>query len=139
MKKVLFVVGSKNDIPLLLESKKLFKKEKIDFDIKVISCHRNIKSLVEELDLKKIEKENIGVILSIAHSVANLPAIIAGYLKESSIQVIGIGYPKTDLDKLASLLSVVSIPKGVPLLNAGIGDVGLYNATLCCVKILKSC
>jgi 5-(carboxyamino)imidazole ribonucleotide mutase len=138
MKKLLIVVGSKNDLPLLSESKKFFKKDKINFDIKVISCHRNIKNLVEELDAKKLEKENVGVILSIAHSVANLPAIIAGYVKESSIQVIGVGFPKTDAGKLASLLSVISIPKGVPLLNAGIGEVGLYNATLCCIKLLNS-
>ena len=137
MKKLLIVVGSKNDLPLLTESKKLFKKEKISFDTKIISAHRNIKNLVEELNPQKLEKENIGVILSIAHSVANLPAIIAGYVKESSIQVVGVGFPKTDIDSLSSLLSIISVPKGVPLLNTSIGEVGLHNATLCCIKLLK--
>ncbi len=137
-KRLLIVVGSKNDLSLLSESKKILKKEKIDFDIKIISCHRNVKNLVDELAISKLEKENIGVILSLAHSVANLPAIIAGYTKESSIQVVGVGFPKTDIDSLSSLLSIISIPKGVPLLNAGIGKVGLHNATLCCIKLLKN-
>src|SRR3989344_5711178 len=137
MKKLLIVVGSKNDIPLFSESKKILKKEKINFDIKVISCHRNVKNLVDELSNSKLEKENVGVILSIAHSVANLPAIIAGYTKENLIQVIGVGFPKTDIDSLSSLLSIISVPKGVPLLNTGIGEIGLHNAILCCIKLLK--
>ncbi|OGG48936.1 hypothetical protein A3G63_03405 [Candidatus Kaiserbacteria bacterium RIFCSPLOWO2_12_FULL_52_8] len=138
MKRLLIVTGSKNDIPLLTDTKKYLKKEKIGFDVKVISCHRDIKGLVTELDPKRLAKENVGVVLAIAHSVANLPAIIAGYLKESPIHVIGVGIPKTDIDKLSSLLSVISIPKGIPLLNAGIGEVGLLNAVLCCVKILRA-
>lgn len=137
MKKLLIVVGSKNDLPLLSETKKLLKREKINFEIKIISAHRDIKKLVEELDSHKLEKENVGVVLSIAHSVANLPAIIAGYLKETSIQVIGVGFPKTGIDSLSSLLSVISIPKGIPLLNSGIGEVGLHNGALCCIRILK--
>lgn len=137
MKKLLIIVGSKNDLPLLSESKQILKKEKINFDVKVISCHRNVKNLVDELTISKLEKENVGVILALAHSVANLPAIIAGYTKNSPVQVIGVGFPKTDIDSLSSLLSVISIPKGVPLLNAGIGKVGLHNAVLCCIKLLK--
>lgn len=138
MKKLLIVVGSKSDCSLLTEAKKTLKKEKITFEIKVISCHRNVKGLVEELEPSKLEREHVGVILAVAHSVANLPAIIAGYVKESSIQVIGVGYPKSDIDSLSSLLSVISIPKGVPLLNSGIGEVGLQNAVLSCVKFLYS-
>ncbi|MBI2409951.1 AIR carboxylase family protein [Candidatus Kaiserbacteria bacterium] len=137
MKKLLIVTGSKHDLPLLAEIKRLLKQERILFEIKIISCHRDIKGLVTELDPKKLDKENIGAVLAIAHSVANLPAIVAGYLKESPITVIGVGVPKTETDKFSSLLSVVSVPKGVPLLNAGIGEVGLHNAALCCAKLLK--
>ena len=138
MKKLLIVVGSKSDLPLLIESKSLLKKVKIDFEIKIISSHRNIKDLVKYLAPNQLRKNNVAVIIAIAHSVANLPAIIAGYLKDAPVHVIGVGNTKTDIDSIESLLSVVSIPKGVPLLNAGINKIGLYNATLCAIKILRS-
>jgi 5-(carboxyamino)imidazole ribonucleotide mutase len=137
MKKLLIVVGSKNDLIHLSESKKLLTKAKIQFDIEILSAHRNIKTLVEKLDPKKLEKESIGVILAIAHSVSNLPAIIAGYTKDTSIPVIGVGITKTESDTLESLFSVLSIPKGIPLVNTGVNEVGLHNATLFCIKILQ--
>ncbi len=137
MKKVLIITGSKNDIFELSEIKKLFRKEKTDFDIKVISAHRNIKELVIQLETNKLEESKIGVILAVAHSVANLPAIVAGYLKNTKIPVLGVGLTKTSADSLESLFSVISIPKGIPLMNTGINKVGLYNAALCCIKLLK--
>ncbi len=138
MKKLLIVVGSKSNFELLTEAKSLLKKSKVNFEIKVISCHRNVKELVTELDPTVLQKEGVAVILAIAHSVSNLPAIIAGYLKDTPVHVIGVGYPKSDIDSLESLLSVLAIPTGVPLLNCGIGKVGLHNATLSCIKILKA-
>ncbi len=135
--KLLIVIGSKSDLPLLVESKKLLRESKIKFEIKVISSHRNLKDLIEQLNPIYLEKEHIGVVLAIAHSVANLPAIIAGYLKDTRISVIGVGNTKSEVGALESLLSVISIPKGVPMLNSGIGEIGIYNATLSCIKILK--
>ena len=137
MKKVLIIAGSKNDIPELSEIKKLFRKEKVGFDIKIISAHRNIKELVRQLEINKLQKSKTGVILAVAHSVANLPAIIAGYLKNTDIPVLGVGLTKTSADSLESLFSVISIPKGIPLMNTGINKAGLYNAALCCIKLLK--
>ena len=135
-KKLLIVVGSKNDIPYLTESKKLLRESGIKFDIEVISAHRNIKELVKKFDPEYLKDGSLSVILAVAHSVSNLPAIISGYLKDSKIIVIGVGITKSDTDSTASLLSVLSIPKGVPLLNTGINEKGLYNATLSCIKIL---
>jgi 5-(carboxyamino)imidazole ribonucleotide mutase len=137
MKKLLIVVGSKSDLPLLIEPKTLLKKSKIEFEVKIISSHRNIKDLVKQLAPGRLQKAGVVVVLAVAHSVANLPAIIAGYLKNSPIQVVGVGNTKTDVDSIESLLSVVSIPKGIPLLNAGINKIGLYNATLCCIKMIR--
>ncbi len=137
MKKLLIVIGSKSDLPILIESQKLFKQNGVKYEIKVISSHRNLKKLIKELDPNQLQKENVAIVLAIAHSVANLPAIIAGYLRESDVHVIGVGNTKSDANDIESLLSVISIPKGVPLLNSGIGKVGLYNATLSCIKILR--
>ncbi|HEY4489716.1 MAG TPA: AIR carboxylase family protein, partial [Candidatus Paceibacterota bacterium] len=91
MKRLLVVVGSKNDIVYLAEVQKLFKQHNIKFEINIISVHRNIALLVKELEPNKLDKENIKVILAVAHSVSNLPAIIAGFLKGTKISVIGVG------------------------------------------------
>jgi len=136
MKKLLIVVGSKNDISHLSEAIKLFKKSKIDFQTKVISAHRNIETLVKELEPKKLEKNNVKVVFAVAHSVSNLPAIIAGYLKDTNISVVGVGLTKSDSDTIASTLSVLSIPTGIPLANFGVNQTGLHNAALFCIKLL---
>ena len=138
MKKLLIVAGSKNDLSSLNGVIKLFKKSKITPEVEVISVHRDIKGLVEKLEPKKLQSKNIAVILAVAHSVSNLPAVIAGYLKGTPIVVVGVGLTKTDTDSVASLLSVVSIPKDIPIVNAGINKVGLHNAALFCIKVLKS-
>lgn len=137
MKKLLIVVGSKSDIPHLVEVQRFFKQHRIKFEIKVISAHRNIALLVKELEPKKLEQGNVSVILAVAHSVSNLPAIIAGYVKDTKISVIGVGLTKSDADTIASLLSVQSIPKGIPLANCGLNQTGLQNAALFCIKLMK--
>ena len=137
MKKVLIVVGSKNDIVRLSEVENIFCENKIQYKIEVISVHRNVKDLVKRLDPKLLLKNKIGAVLAVAHSVSNLPAIVAGYLKSSAISVVGVGLTKTDADTLESLLSVISIPKGVPLVNTGINEVGLHNAALYILKLIK--
>ncbi len=135
---LLIVVGSKSDIVFLAEAKRLLRKSDINFEVAVISSHRNVKGLITRLDPMRLRKERVVVILAVAHSVANLPAIIAGYLRDAPIHVIGVGRVEKDADTIESLLSVISIPKGVPLLNAGIGNAGLYNAILAVIKILKA-
>lgn len=138
MKRLLIVLGSKSDLPFLADAKRLFQKSHIEYEIKIISAHRNIRKIVEVFDLNSLGGKKIAVVLAVAHSVANLPAIIAGYLKSSPIHVIGVGNVKNDSDVIESLLSVISIPAGVPLLNSGVGKVGLHNAALACIKILQT-
>lgn len=137
MKKVLIIVGSKNDITRLSEVENIFCENNIKYRIEIISVHRNVKDLVKKLEPKFLLKDKIGAVLAVAHSVSNLPAIVAGYLKDSTVPVVGVGLTKTDADTLESLLSVISIPKGVPLVNTGINEVGLYNATLYILKLIK--
>ena len=137
MKKLLFVAGSKNDLPHLKEAQKLLKDARVAHKTIVVSAHRDIRALVDELAPAKLATQGIGVVIAVAHSVANLPAITAGYLKESDISVIGVGLTTSDTGSLESLLSTVSIPRGIPLMNCGINEVGLHNAALCAIKILR--
>ncbi len=135
---ILIIVGSKNDIPYLSEAVKVLNSLEIKFIVSVVSCHRNLPELVRILDLDKLKKENIKVIIAVARSVSNLPAIVAGYLNKSSISVIGVGLSDKNLNGIDSLLSVNTVPKGVALLNTGINEIGIYNAIISSAKILSA-
>lgn len=130
------IIGSKNDQKSLNELKKIFKSFRIDFRIHVFSCHRSLKELMVFLDKIRSGDEKAEVIITMANSAANLPAIIAGYLKESAIPVIGVGLSGRRMKGIDSLLSVAAIPRRVPLLNTGIDEIGVYNAALACLNIL---
>lgn len=130
------IIGSKNDEKHLDELKKIFKMFCINYRIHVFSCHRNLKELTIFLDKIRSGDEKAEVIIAVANSVANLPAIIAGYLKKSAIPVIGVGLSGQRINGIDSLLSIATIPRRVPLLNTGIDEVGIYNATLACLNLL---
>ncbi|MFC1599039.1 AIR carboxylase family protein [Patescibacteria group bacterium] len=137
MPKVLIVAGSQSDLGDLTEMIEIFKQSGVEYIVSIVSCHRNLRELAVEFNKKYFEDNNIKVIVAIANSVANLPAIIAGYTKKFSVCVIGVGKDNGNLKGLDNLLSVNSIPKGVPLLNSGIGEIGVYNAGLAAVKIIS--
>ena len=137
MKRLLIVVDSKNDLTSLTEARRMLRAKHIKSEVLIISSHRNIKQLVDQLNPNDLKRKRVGVVLAIAHSVANLPAIIAGLLKDEPIVVIGVGNVRKEVDTIESLLSVISIPIGIPILNCGIGKVGIHNAILSCIKILQ--
>jgi 5-(carboxyamino)imidazole ribonucleotide mutase len=134
--KLLLVTGSESDKKHLRELKKLLNESGTQFNEEVISCHRNLSKLPSFID--QAIKKDYSVIIAVANSVSNLPAILAGALKETGILVIGVGLDDKGLNGVDSLLSVNTIPKGVPVVNTGIGKVGLYNAGLAAMEIIKN-
>jgi len=132
---VRIIIGSKNDQTHLAEMETIFKDFEIDYEIHVYSCHRNLKELVDFLDKIKSGEHTTDVIVGVANSV-DLPAIIAGYVKDAAVPVIGVGLSGGRMSGVDSLLSVNTIPRRVPLLNAGLDGVGMYNAALACLNIL---
>jgi 5-(carboxyamino)imidazole ribonucleotide mutase len=137
MKKVLIITGSKSDYPLLEELTKLFDDSGIEFGLRTASCHRDLDGLHKLLNELKAD-ESYGAIIAVANAVSNMPSIVASYLIDTDITVIGVGLDNKGMRGIDSLLSINTIPKGVPLANTGIGDVGLYNAGLLAIQILKS-
>lgn len=135
MGKLLVVTGSKSDFPFLLPLETLLKESSVEYSVETISCHRNLKELPKFLEEKA---SNYQVIIAVANAVSNLPAVIAGYLKDSKTIIIGVGLADKGLGGIDSLLAVNTIPKGVPLVNTGIGEVGLHNAGLVAINILKN-
>jgi 5-(carboxyamino)imidazole ribonucleotide mutase len=135
MNKLLILIGSKSDRPMLAGLEEILAGAGVVYDVEVASCHRDLDRLHQLLGEVRAGSE-YGAIIAVANSVANMPAIAAAYLKDTAVVVVGVGLDDKGMHGIDSLLSINTIPKGVPLVTTGIGQVGLHNAGLFVVKLL---
>ncbi len=131
--KVLIVMGSQSDYKTMQLTAKILKKIGIKFEIKIISAHRTPKRMYEFA--MSAEKNNIGVIIAGAGGSAHLPGMISAL---TSIPVLGVPIESKKLKGLDSLLSIVQMPKGVPVGTLAIGDDGAINAGLLAASIMAN-
>ena len=130
-KKVSIVMGSQSDFKTMKICKKILEKLKIKHEIKIISAHRTPYRMFQFA--KKSEKNNISVIIAGAGGSAHLPGMIASL---TSIPVIGVPIESKKLKGLDSLLSIVQMPKGIPVGTVAIGKDGAINAGLFAASII---
>lgn len=123
------VIGSKTDEPLINPALEILTQLGIKYEFSIISAHRNPEK-VREYGLKA-KKKGIEVIISGAGAAAHLPGVLASW---STLPVIGIPMPTSELKGLDSLYSIVQMPTGVPVACVGIG--GAKNAALLAAQIL---
>ena len=109
----------------------VLKKFRIRFETKIVSAHRTPKRLYEYAS--KAEGNNISVIIAGAGGSAHLPGMIAAI---TAIPVIGVPIESKKLKGLDSLLSIVQMPKGIPVGSVAIGKDGAINAALYAASIL---
>jgi len=128
MRDVTVIVGSENDKPLLEPMTNILNDSKISYEIFVLSAHRNLPELIDFLKTNKTK-----VYITAAGLAAALPGVVASQVKEP---VIGIPLAVGELKGIDALLSILQMPKGVPLATMGIGKQGLINAALFAGKIL---
>ena len=131
--KVSIVMGSKSDYKIMKFSEKTLKKLGVKYETKIISAHRTPKRMFEYASTA--DKNNIGVIIAGAGGSAHLPGMIAAL---TSIPVLGIPVESKKLKGLDSLLSIVQMPKGVPVGTLAIGKDGAINAALLASSILSN-
>lgn len=127
--KVAVVMGSKSDYLKVEEGISLLKKYEIEVIIRVLSAHRTPKQLTQFLE--EIENDT-DVIIAAAGKAAHLPGVIAS---QTLIPVIGLPIKSSTMDGLDSLLSIVQMPKGIPVATVTI-DSGL-NAALLALQIMS--
>ncbi|MBL6758463.1 MAG: 5-(carboxyamino)imidazole ribonucleotide mutase [Pelagibacteraceae bacterium] len=128
---VSIVMGSKSDWPTMKYAGNILKSLNIKFETKIVSAHRTPKRLFDySLNAKK---NNIGVIIAGAGGSAHLPGMIASL---TEIPVIGVPIESKKLKGLDSLLSIVQMPKGIPVGTVAIGESGAINAALLSASIL---
>ena len=128
---VSIIMGSQSDYSTMRYAEEVLKKFRIRFETKIVSAHRTPKRLYEYAS--KAEGNNISVIIAGAGGSAHLPGMIAAI---TAIPVIGVPIESKKLKGLDSLLSIVQMPKGVPVGSVAIGKDGAINAALYVASIL---
>jgi 5-(carboxyamino)imidazole ribonucleotide mutase len=131
--KVAIVMGSQSDYKTMKLAANILKKLKIKYETKIISAHRTPKRMYEFAITAK--KNNIGVIIAGAGGSAHLPGMISAI---TSIPVLGVPIESKKLKGLDSLLSIVQMPKGIPVGTLAIGEDGAINAALLAASIIAN-
>ena len=111
----------------------ILKKIGVPYETKIISAHRTPKRMYEFAE--KAEKDGIKVIIAGAGGSAHLPGMIAAI---TSLPVLGVPIESKKLKGLDSLLSIVQMPKGIPVGSLAIGEDGAINAALLSAAIIAS-
>ncbi len=125
------VIGSKRDAELIQPALDMLKELGIEHEFSVISAHRNPQR-AREYGLEA-EKRGLKVIIAAAGYAAHLAGVLASW---TTLPVIGVPLPTSELKGMDALLSVVQMPGGVPVACTGIGASGAKNAALLAVQIL---
>ncbi len=128
-KKVAIVMGSQSDYTVMKNCEYILKKLKIKFETKIISAHRTPNRMF--YFAKEAVKNNFAVIIAGAGGSAHLPGMIASM---TALPVIGVPIESKKLKGLDSLLSIVQMPKGVPVATVAID--GSFNAGLLAASII---
>ena len=128
--KIAIVMGSQSDFSTMKDCIKILKSLKISFDVKIVSAHRTPKRLYE---FAKKSETSYSVIIAGAGGSAHLPGMIASL---TTVPVIGVPVESKKLKGLDSLLSIVQMPKGIPVGTVAIGKDGAINAALYAASIL---
>ena len=131
--KVAIVMGSQSDYKTMKLAEKILKKIGIKYETKIVSAHRTPKRMYEFATSAK--KNNIGVIIAGAGGSAHLPGMISAL---TSVPVLGVPIESKKLKGLDSLLSIVQMPKGIPVGSVAIGKDGAINAALLAASIIAN-
>ncbi len=131
MAKVGIVMGSKTDRDIVKPAIDMLEQLGIDYEVSIISSHRNPEKL-REYGLKA-EERGFEVIIAAAGGAAHLPGILASW---TTLPVIGVPLPTSELKGIDALLSIAQMPAGVPVACVGIGASGSRNAALLAAQIL---
>ena len=124
-------MGSQSDFKTMIFCQNVLKKLGLKFETKIISAHRTPKLMYEYAT--SAEKKNIGVIIAGAGGSAHLPGMISAL---TSLPVLGVPIESKKLKGLDSLLSIVQMPKGIPVGTLAIGEDGAINAALLAASII---
>ncbi|MBP7080180.1 MAG: 5-(carboxyamino)imidazole ribonucleotide mutase [Rhodocyclaceae bacterium] len=127
------VMGSDSDWPTMQAAAALLKEFSIPFEARVVSAHRTPDLLFEYAT--QARSKGLRVIIAGAGGAAHLPGMLAA---KTSVPVFGVPVASKHLQGMDSLLSIVQMPKGIPVATFAIGEAGAINAALMAVSVLSA-
>lgn len=127
--KVAIIMGSKSDYRVMRDAVEILGRFKIDHEKLIISAHRTPKEMYRFS--QEAHDRGFAVIIAGAGGSAHLPGMVASL---TSLPVIGVPVTATKLKGLDSLLSIVQMPKGIPVATVAIDNAA--NAALLAISIL---
>lgn len=129
-KKVAVIMGSDSDLPTMRPCMERLKQFGIPFDVRIISAHRT--PAAAEALAASAREEGYGVLVAAAGKAAHLAGVLAAY---TTLPVIGVPIKTSMMGGLDSLLSMVQMPKGIPVACVAVD--GADNAAILCAQILS--
>jgi 5-(carboxyamino)imidazole ribonucleotide mutase len=127
------VMGSRNDYAVMRGAVEVLKEFGVAHEVRVVSAHRTPDLLFDYASSAVVR--GLRVIVAGAGGAAHLPGMIAA---KTVVPVLGVPIPATALQGLDSLMSIVQMPKGVPVGTLAIGAAGATNAGLLAVAMLAT-
>ena len=131
--KVAIIMGSDSDWPTMQLAAQILKDFDVPYEAKVVSAHRT-PDLMFEFAESALDK-GIQVIIAWAGGAAHLPGMVAA---KTTLPVLGVPVASKHLQGQDSLMSIVQMPKGIPVATFAIGEAGAVNAGLFAVSILAN-
>jgi 5-(carboxyamino)imidazole ribonucleotide mutase len=125
------IMGSQSDWPVMREAAKILEDLGVAFEAKIVSAHRTPQRLVEYATTAK--DRGLKVIIAGAGGAAHLPGMAASM---TPLPVLGVPVQSKALKGLDSLLSIVQMPKGIPVGTLAIGEAGAANAGILAASII---
>ncbi|HEY9515987.1 MAG TPA: 5-(carboxyamino)imidazole ribonucleotide mutase [Gemmatimonadaceae bacterium] len=126
------VMGSRSDMQYLAGAGEILSELQIPYETQIVSAHRTPDRMASYG--RTAEERGLLVIIAGAGGAAHLPGMISAH---TLLPVLGVPVPATLLNGLDSLLSIVQMPKGVPVGTLAIGKPGAANAALLAAAIVS--
>ncbi|KRV68498.1 N5-carboxyaminoimidazole ribonucleotide mutase [Aeromonas veronii] len=126
------IMGSDSDWPVLQAAARILKEHGVPYEAQVVSAHRTPDLLFEYAATAR--ERGLRAIIAGAGGAAHLPGMVAA---KTTLPVLGVPIPSRHLKGMDSLLSIVQMPKGVPVATFAIGEAGAANAALFAVSLLS--
>ncbi len=129
--KIAIVMGSQSDWPIMKFAVEQLEAFGVAYQAKVVSAHRTPELLFEFAETAR--GNGFSVIIAGAGGAAHLPGMLAA---KTTLPVLGVPVPSKYLKGMDSLLSIVQMPKGIPVATYAIGEPGAVNAALSAIAML---
>jgi 5-(carboxyamino)imidazole ribonucleotide mutase len=127
------IMGSKTDLEILQGAVEVLREFGVAHELRILSAHRTPEKVLEWSETA--EERGLEVLIAGAGSAAALPGVVAA---KTLLPVLGVPVASTTLGGVDALLSIVQMPKGVPVGTLAIGKGGAANAALLAVAILAA-